>query len=233
MLQLLKRGNKMRLPFARYARRELIVLTIVLADGIVAFAFLYWPVAIVCALLLVFFLAFFRDPDRFPSVDKHVLVSPADGKIVETSEVEVAEFLGCPAIKVGIFMSIFDVHVNRSPEEGEVAYMAYHKGRFCNALRAKSAELNECQAVGLVVAGPDGRDVKLLVRQIAGVLARRIVCTCREGDRLKRGERIGMIKFGSRVELLVPKDAGFVPAVENGEKVKGGSSILFKGEKTE
>lgn len=144
---------------------------------------------------------FFRDPDREPPADPHLIVSPADGRVIDVRRVEENEMLGAPANRVSIFMSPLDVHVNRSPVRGMIERIRHTPGRFHAAFADKSSEENERTAV--VLAG-DGR--RYLVVQIAGAVARRIVCRRGEGDVLERGERYGMIMFGSRVDVYLPVD---------------------------
>src|SRR5271170_3243794 len=175
-----------------------------------------WMWAAVPLLLAAFFLWFFRDPERVVPGGPGVVVSPADG--VVTSVEQIVTPSGDHA-KLSIFLSVFDVHVNRSPVAGIISEVSYQKGLFLNAMNPASADKNEQNTV--VVAG-NGYEVAF--KQIAGLLARRIVFTKRVGDRLERGERVGLIKFGSRVDVLLPGDASL--AVEKGDRVKGGASVL-------
>jgi len=167
-------------------------------------------------LLAFFFLWFFRDPERVIPDAAGALVSPGDGKV--TAVLPVTEN-GVPRLRVSIFLSVFDVHVNRSPVSGVIRQVAYHKGKFLNAMNAASAEQNEQNVV--TVEG-DGQTV--VFKQIAGLLARRIVFDKKVGDTLQRGERVGLIKFGSRVDVLL--DGAASVQVKVGDRVKGGSSIL-------
>jgi phosphatidylserine decarboxylase len=159
---------------------------------------------------------------------EHLVLSPADGTVVDIAEVDEREFIGGPALRVGIFLSVFSVHVNRAPVAGTVRHLHYRRGRKHAAFRAKAAYANESNSIGLESLHCAGRGapVRVLVRQIAGVLARRIVCTCRKADRLARGERVGMIKFGSRTELYLPCAAVAGLRVKVGDRVRGGSSVL-------
>jgi phosphatidylserine decarboxylase len=166
--------------------------------------------------LALFFLWFFRDPPRRVPSGEGMLVSPADGKVTE------AEWIETPVgsrLRLSIFLNVFDVHVNRSPMEGKVIQVNYKKGLFLNAMRADSNVLNESNTVVL-----EGEGYTLQVKQIAGLLARRIVCFVKVGDTVQRGQRFGLIKFGSRVDVLMPADA--VLRVKTGDRVKGGSTIL-------
>lgn len=216
----------MRLPFAAYGVREIVLFSLLwIACG--AMAVIYLPLwsAIFPLALLVFTLSFFRDPHRSAPPGGEYLVSPADGTIVEVGRVVEDEFLNRECWKIGIFLSVFNVHVNRSPCEGRVKEARYRKGAFANALFARASSVNERNSI-LFHDEFNGRDI--VVRQIAGAIARRIVCACAPGERVERGQRIGMIKFGSRTELYVP----IIPGVEDeirarvGSKVKGGETVV-------
>ncbi len=170
---------------------------------------------------------FFRDPERRIPADPGILVSPADGTVADIGTVEEPSFLGGPALRVGIFLSPLDVHVNRSPARGTVRHRAYRSGKFLAAYDRRAVEENESCAVGIECEAAGGRKpVRILVRQVVGVAARRIVCPVEPGRGLERGERFGMIRFGSRTELWVPADAGFRCRVKVGDTVRGGSSVI-------
>jgi phosphatidylserine decarboxylase len=166
-----------------------------------------------------FFTFFYRDPERPNPGEARVIVSPADGKVVLVDEVQENEFLQGPAQRVGIFMNIFDVHVNRAPVAGTVTAMRHRAGEYKAASRQDAAQRNEQQAV---VLESEGR--RLLVVQIAGLLARRIVPYVKPGQLLARGERLGMICFGSRVDLYLPPEGKI--EVKVGDHLKAGSSII-------
>jgi phosphatidylserine decarboxylase len=173
------------------------------------------PVAFFLIPLLGLAVWFFRDPEREP--DGPGFVSPADGKIVEVF-MTTHPFTGS-ALKIGIFMNPLDVHVNRAPEGGRVEWLEYVPGKKLPAFRPKASELNERMYVGLETGhGP------VLLVQIAGFLARRIVCRLRKGDRLERGERFGMIKLGSKVDVYLPPE--FQPKVKPGDRVYAGRTVL-------
>jgi len=172
--------------------------------------------ALPALLLAAFFLWFFRDPERVIPGDSGALVSPADGKVTDIAPVMSD---GVSRLRISIFLNVFDVHVNRSPIGGIIREVVYQKGTFVNAMNAASAEHNEQNVV--TVEG-EGRTV--VFKQIAGLLARRIVFTKKVGDRVERGERVGLIKFGSRVDVLL--DASAALGVKIGDRVKGGSSVL-------
>ena len=167
-------------------------------------------------LLAVFFLWFFRDPKRVIPAAAGAVVSPADGKVTDVSSVEVESGVRS---RISIFLSVFDVHVNRSPLAGVIRDVRYQRGQFRNAMGAASAQHNEQNIVTV-----EGEGQTVVFKQIAGLLARRIVFTGKVGDVVERGQRIGMIKFGSRVDVLLPQTADL--RVRIGDRVKGGSSVL-------
>jgi phosphatidylserine decarboxylase len=164
------------------------------------------PLKVVFILLGVisfsFTLNFFRDPDRITPDIPGAIISPADGKVVSVGEVEETEFIEGKALQVCIFMSPLNVHVNRYPVSGTVKYLRHIQGKYLVAFEDKSSDVNERTLIGI-----DTGDDRILFKQIAGFVARRIVCPIREGDTAKAGERFGMIKFGSRVDVLMPTDA--------------------------
>ena len=172
--------------------------------------------AVVPLLLAVFFLWFFRDPERAIPTVAAAVVSPGDGKVTEASIVTVS---GEKQIRISIFLSVFDVHVNRSPITGIVREVRYQRGKFLNAMNQASAEQNEQNIVRV-----EGDGQVVVFKQIAGLLARRIVFYPKVGDRLERGQRVGLIKFGSRVDVLC--DASAALQVKVGDRVRGGASIL-------
>jgi phosphatidylserine decarboxylase len=177
-----------------------------------------WPWAVAPMLIAAFLLWFFRDPERAIPQSAGAVVSPADGRVTEVAAIELA---GVPCSRISIFLSVFDVHVNRSPIAGTLESVEYRRGKFGNALGAISAVENEQNVV--TVRG-DGYTV--IFKQIAGLLARRIVFNRRVGDQVRRGERVGLIKFGSRTDLILPAEA--VIQVKIGDHVRGGSSVLAK-----
>jgi phosphatidylserine decarboxylase len=172
-------------------------------------------------LLAAFVASFFRDPERTPPAAPEVLASPADGTVADIERVATAEYVGEPALRIGIFLSVFDVHVNRTPTAGIVRYLRYQPGRFLDARDPRAGELNESNSLGLEAGG-----VKLLVRQVSGLIARRIVCPVPLETKLAKGERFGMIKFGSRTELYVPISAGADALVKVGQTVRGGETPI-------
>jgi phosphatidylserine decarboxylase len=175
-----------------------------------------WPWSIAPVLLAAFFLWFFRDPQRTVPDGEGLIVSPGDGLVTETAAISTPEG---PRQRISIFLSVFDVHVNRSPIGGVLTQVRYRKGEYLNAMNPSSADRNEQNAV--TVRGPG---FEVTFKQIAGLLARRIVFNFSEGDAVERGQRVGLIKFGSRVDVLLPAEAAL--RVKIGQRVKGGSSVL-------
>jgi len=172
--------------------------------------------SIIPCLLAFFFLWFFRDPERSIPQDAGAVVSPGDGKITDVSTVSVGNE---KQTRLSIFLSVFDVHVNRSPIAGVIRDVRYQRGQYLNAMNKTSAELNE---QNIVTVEGDGQTI--VFKQIAGLLARRIVFYPNVGDRVERGQRVGLIKFGSRVDVLL--DASAHVNVKVGDRVKGGASVL-------
>jgi phosphatidylserine decarboxylase len=172
------------------------------------------------AVLTVFVAFFFRDPDRRCPNEENALLAPADGKIVAIDSLSHHSFIDGEAIKVSIFLSIFDVHINRIPAGGIVNYVKYIPGKFFAAFHDKASELNERTEIGMTV----GFGRKLVVKQIAGVLARRVVCRLQENSVVKAGDRFGMIRFGSRTDLIIPADSELT--VEMGDHVTGGETVV-------
>mgnify|MGYP006295936443 CR=1 FL=1 len=213
----------MRIPLAKYGAPQILLFGGVALAGAVVTAVVFWYVAPLFVLAFLFVLYFFRDPSRRVPEMPGVVVSPADGKVVEVGEVEEDAFLHVRAHKIAIFMSLLDVHVNRVPCDGRVEATVHTPGGYHNA--AAEAASRENEAVALVLADVEGR-TRVLVRQVAGLVARRIVCDAAEGDTLVRGRRYGMIKFGSRLEVFVPVETGFEPVVRMGQRVRGGETVL-------
>jgi phosphatidylserine decarboxylase len=171
---------------------------------------------------LAFNLNFFRDPDRVIPGDEFTVVSPADGTVTDVGTREEPEFLKGSTHCLGIFLSVFDVHVNRAPLAGTVEYLRHQDGKYLDARNPDCSTLNEAQNIGFAsIWGP-----RFLVRQITGLIARRIVCPLKEGDKCARGERFGMIKFGSRTELYLAPEFEIEWLVKVGDKVKGGGTAV-------
>jgi len=199
-----------RLPF-------LIGVTVLTAA--VALLNIAWLTVVVGALALQTFW-FFRDPDRIIPAGEGLIVSPADGKIIAVSEVKEERFLKDRAIKVSIFLNLFDVHVNRIPCSGRIRGIVYQPGKYLAANKDLASTENEQNAI--LLETPSG--VKIVFVQVAGLVARRIVCWTKEGDEVERGARFGMIRFGSRTDLFLP--LGTEIKVTPGQKVKGGASVI-------
>lgn len=221
----------MRLPITKYGVPQVIIYPVILLVAMILL--LLWVKSSnvlllfegVLLVLLIFTLSFFRDPERKVPQDEKVLLSPADGKVTDIEELSDSP-LGVPSLRVGIFLSIFNTHINRAPCAVRVTRIEYRKGEFKNALSPESGKVNESKDVYMErLVEPK---TPLLVRQISGAIARRIVCAVSPGDSLEQGERFGMIKFGSRTELYLPKDPKVSIEVKVGDKVKAGLSILAR-----
>jgi phosphatidylserine decarboxylase len=217
-----------KLPIAPWGWKELNLFGWPLVAAIAGLLWLGNPwcwAAVVPAVLLTWLVSFFRDPQRRGPADPAAVVAPADGKVVDVTPLENDKFIGGPAIRIGIFLSIFNVHINRAPLAGRVVDTLYRPGEFLNALRPESAERNESMWIGF--ERTEGVPRRFAVRQISGMLARRIVCTLRPGSTITRGEKFGMIKLGSRTELILPAE-GVEIVVRVGDKVRAGSDIVAR-----
>lgn len=181
--------------------------------GMIAF-WVWVPVAVWCV-------AFFRDPERTGERGPDVVIAPADGKVVSIVDVDEPSFVGGRTQRIAIFMNVFDVHVNRYPMDGTVQYRQYTPGKFGHAAADKASELNEQSSVGLLTARG-----KLLVRQIAGLVARRIITDHQPGTEVKQGARMGLIRFGSRVDVFLPP--GATVAVRVGDRTQAGRSVIAR-----
>lgn len=182
--------------------------------------FIRYPLFVIASLLIIFTLNFFRDPERITPAKDNIVVSPADGTVLFVKEVIDEKFINGKAKQISIFMSPLNVHVNRIPISGTVEYLKHYEGEFIAAFEDKASEKNERTEIG--IASGKG---KVLFTQIAGFVARRIVCDLKVGDKVKIGERFGMIKFGSRVDILVPNT--WQEKVKKDDKVFAGETILF------
>jgi phosphatidylserine decarboxylase len=190
--------------------------SLLLVGGVLVWFTGNWAWGVAPMLLAAFFLWFFRDPQRTIPSAPGLIVSPGDGKVTETVSISTPEG---PRQRISIFLSVFNVHVNRSPIGGVLSRVHYRKGEYLNAMNPASADRNEQNAVTV-----KGEGFEVTFKQIAGLLARRIVFNLAEGDSVERGQRVGLIKFGSRVDVIVPAEA--VLKVKVGENVKGGASVL-------
>ncbi len=203
------------LPVAKDAFLYIISLIIVS----IIFYLIYIPLSIISLVLLAFVIFFFRNPSRKVPEGSNLVVSPADGRVMSVSEIYEPSFLNSRAIKVTIFLSVFNVHINRSPISGTVKYAAYREGKFLPAFKTHASEINERNTIGI-----EGNGIKVLVHQITGLIARRIVCWVKEGQQLDIGERFGLIKFGSCTEIVLPLNIEI--KVKPGDKVKGAKSVI-------
>ena len=184
-------------------------------------ALLWWPAAIPLGILAVWVVAFFRDPIRpGPRGDRYV-VAAAEGHVVHVIETDEPMYVQEPSVRISIFLSVFDVHVNRYPVAGTVELVHYNKGKFLHAADEKASLDNEQSSIGL--RGPRGR---VLVRQIAGLIARRIVTDSQRGDQVHQGDRLGLIRFGSRTDVFLPLSARPVVKVKPGDRVRVGGTVL-------
>lgn len=183
--------------------------------------FIRYPLIIFAVLLIIFTLNFFRDPDRTPPSRDDVVVSPADGRVLFLKDIIDDKFLHGKAKMISIFMSPLNVHVNRIPISGTVESVKYYEGKYIAAFEDKASEVNERSEI--VISGNKG---KVLFTQVAGFVARRIVYELSEGDSVKIGQRFGMIKFGSRVDVIVPYT--WIPKVHQNDNVTAGETILFE-----
>lgn len=213
------------LRFTRHGTRELLIGSLVLAVVATALGWAWWPLALVVIPVLAWLFAFFRDPEREVPVEQNSMVSPADGKVSNITHIDHDEHLGCPAVRVGIFLSVFNVHINRTPCDGKVLKAEYKRGKFINAMRhGQASEENESNT--MVLTEVTGERPIVVVKQIVGLIARRIIFTPQVGDVVHRGERIGMIKFGSRTELTI---AGWLDPkiqVKVGDTVRGAADVI-------
>lgn len=225
----------MRIPLTHYGWPQVVVYPGLTALAM-ALAALVGPkiapieavvvVEVILGAVLIWALTFFRDPRREGPSDSNVLLACADGKVTDIEKVDENDYIGGPALRIGVFLSIFNVHINRAPCRAKVEKITYRKGRYVNAMNPLSSQVNESNAVGMIrTESPQDR---LVVKQISGAIARRIVCATGEGRELGRGQTFGMIKFGSRTELYVPAEANIEPLVRVGDKVKAGITPLAR-----
>ena len=205
----------------------LIASIVCIAGGVLAYNYagtVLWKVIFITLFValagIMFF--FFRDPDRNVTKDAHLVVAPSDGKVIEVDKVYVEEYFGCECTRISIFLSLFNVHVTWFPTGGEVSYFKYYPGAHTFAFLPKSSDKNEHSSV--VVKDENGREV--MFRQIAGIVARRVVCYAKEGKHFDQGAEAGFIKFGSRLTILIPGDVE--PLVKVGDKVIGSVTLLAR-----
>jgi len=227
----------MRIPITKYGLPQVVVYPglcalLMILSIFIAFIStgLFWFIEIVLAATLVWMLSFFRDPVRIIPVGDNLILCPADGTITEVQVVDEPDFMGGPAIRVGIFLSIFNVHLNRTPCAVRIENIDYRKGAFINAMDANCGKLNESNNLSMTRLNEPKE--KIFVRQISGAIARRIVCDAQKGQEFTGGAIFGMIKFGSRTELYLPAQSNAKILVKKGDKVKAGSTILAEYDRT-
>ncbi|NIP86136.1 MAG: phosphatidylserine decarboxylase family protein, partial [Planctomycetales bacterium] len=222
-------GWRQRIPLARWGLAEVLLLGLLPAGAVTALAFA-WPLlgylAVVAWAWLGYVLYFFRDPPRRIPTESGLLLAPADGTVSEITHLDDDPFVDQPAVRIGIFLSIFNVHINRAPVAARVIELRYAPGKFLNALDPQSAAQNENMWIGLEEEAPPHR--RLVVRQIAGLIARRIVCNLRPGESLSAGQQFGMIKLGSRTELIVADHPDLQIETYVGQKIKAGATVLAR-----
>ena len=214
------------MSIAREGIREILLATLILGVLAAGALWLFWPLVVVPLVLWGWVLSFFRDPVRQRDFAPEELCAPADGTVTEVTPLDHYEPLGGPAVRIGIFLSLFNVHANRAPCAGKVRTCTYKPGEFLDARHKESGQRNESNAVLL---DPDPNlPGPVEVRQVAGLVARRIVCHAGVGDHLTLGERFGFIKFGSRTELIIPHLAGTEVTVVVGDPVRAGLTLLAR-----
>jgi phosphatidylserine decarboxylase len=222
----------MRIPITKYGLPQagvypgIIVVAMIIAALLPTEELPFWIVELASAVILVWVLSFFRDPKRDIPTDDNLILSPADGTISDIEEVDEPNFIGGRATRIGIFLSIFNVHINRTPCAVKIGKITYRKGKFKNAMNPISGKVNESNDIAMTRL-KEPKD-KMLVRQISGAIARRIVCDAKEGREFSGGAVFGMLKFGSRTELYLPINCGARILVKKGDKVRAGLTILAK-----
>ena len=205
----------------------MVVGTIILLIVAALLGWVWWPLALLPLPVLIWLFAFFRDPDRTIPTDPGIMVSPADGVVSDIKEIEYEPLLGGPAVRVGMFLNVFNVHGNRAPCDAKVVSVTYREGKFLNALKHEECSLcNESNTI--VMADPVTGVPCCVVKQIAGAIARRIISGPKVGEVVTRGDRIGFIKFGSRTELTIPRSFAPQILVKVGDKTTGGSQIIAR-----
>jgi phosphatidylserine decarboxylase len=212
-------------PLTRHGARELLIGSVVLTVLALGLGYVLPLLALLVLPVFLFLVAFFRDPNRSLPAEQHAVVSPADGTVSDITEMEHDALIGGPAVRVGIFLSVFNVHVNRSPCDGRVVEVVYKKGKFINAMRHNEAS-DENESNTIILAEPEGERRIAVIKQIVGLIARRIVCTAKVGDAVTRGQRIGMIKFGSRTEVTLAKFLDPQIKVKVGQTVRGAADVI-------
>lgn len=221
----------MRIPLTKYGLPQVVIFPAIVIAIMVACLFLPLHVCLICnielvlGVVLIWGLAFFRDPERAVPQNKNFLLAPADGTVTDIDTVE-NEYIGGAALRIGIFLNVFNVHINRAPCRVRVEKITYKKGKFKDARSWQCSKVNESNDLALIRL--DEPQDRLVVRQISGAIARRIVCDAKTGDELKAGQKFGMIKFGSRTELYLPANENIECMVKKGDKVKAGFTPLIR-----
>ncbi len=210
---------------AKEGIREMILATAVLGAAAVGLGILHWALAVPPIVVWIWAISFFRDPRREAAIGEDEMCAPADGTVTEVTRLDHHPEIGGPAVRVGIFLSIFNVHANRAPCDVRVRSVERRPGTFLDARHPESGGRNEANTLVCDAAGRF--DGPVVIRQVAGKIARRIICHAHAGSVLKRGERFGMIKFGSRTELIVPAEGNHV-TVKLGDKVKAGLHTVVR-----
>ncbi|MBN1803982.1 MAG: phosphatidylserine decarboxylase family protein [Sedimentisphaerales bacterium] len=231
----------MRIPLTKYGLPQVVILpaaiivvmaSVALATRSFLQAGIIITIEILLGIILIWVLSFFRDPKRSCPSDSNILLAPADGRITDIELIKdhpaFPDEQGTVVLRVGIFLSIFNTHINRAPCNVKVEKITYKKGKYKNALNPQSARVNESNELCLIRT--DRPQDRLIVRQISGAIARRIVCDTTEGSQLAGGEKFGMLKFGSRTELFLPLHENAKCLVKTGDKVKAGLTPLVKYE---
>ncbi len=227
----------MRIPLTKYGWPQVVIFPVAALAVMAVFlligksllpGWVVFSIEFILAIVLIWILSFFRDPKRYCPSDKNILLAPADGKVTDIETVKEDNFIGADVIRIGIFMSIFDAHINRAVCNVKVENITYKKGSYKNAKNPYSGRVNESNDLCLIRT--ESPEDKLIVRQISGAIARRIVCHAQQGQELSSGEKFGMIKFGSRAELYVPASQNAKCLVKIGDKVKAGLTPLVKYE---
>ncbi len=211
---------------AKEGFRELTLATLVLGGLAYGASLIYWPLAVPFAVVWLWVIAFFRDPTRVRSFAPGEFCSPADGTVTEITELDSYDGIDGPAIRIGMFLSLFNVHINRMPCAGRVRSISYSAGKFLDARDPDAGRLNESNTVVIDPQAPLCGPV--VVRQVAGLVARRIICHAREGQDWTIGARFGLIKFGSRTELILPHTTDTEVNVAFGQKVRAGLTVLVR-----
>lgn len=218
------------MTIVRWGIAPILIVSALLAWGIILLPSgpVRWVGVAIAALVWLFVVAFFRNPRRSPQGGERSLIASADGVVQDITEVDEPDFIQGRAVRIGIFLSVFDVHVNRAPCPGVIAHAAYRAGDFLDARHPDVSTENEANTIGITADDSVRPGLRLLVRQLTGLIARRIICAYGVGDRLGRGELYGMIRFGSRTELWLPRDVPHEVKVKVGDRVRCGETVLVE-----